>query len=54
VGDIPTELKTYVEEHYTIGPVVDRDFWNGKRASMVIDKGPCEFSPLNLIARTIY
>ena len=45
MGDIPTELKRDVEERFTIGPVVDRDFWNGKRASMDIDRGPCEFHP---------
>ncbi|KAG9228229.1 kinase-like domain-containing protein [Amylocarpus encephaloides] len=42
VGDIPAELKRVVEERFTIGPVVDRDFWNGKRASMTIDRGPWE------------
>ncbi|TVY39560.1 Altered inheritance of mitochondria protein, mitochondrial [Lachnellula subtilissima] len=42
VGDIPAELKRVVEERFTIGPVVDRDFWNGKRASMAIDRGPWE------------
>lgn len=43
MGDIPTELKRTVKKRYTIGPVVDRDFWNGKRASMAIDRGPCKF-----------
>ncbi|MCJ1357536.1 MAG: Phosphotransferase enzyme [Icmadophila ericetorum] len=42
VGDISAELKRVVEERFTIGPVVDRDFWNGKRASMAIDRGPWE------------
>jgi len=45
VGDIPAELKRVVEERFTIGPVVDRDFWNGKRVSMAIDRGPCKFNP---------
>jgi hypothetical protein len=45
VGDISAELKRDVEERFTIGPVVDRDFWNGKRASIAIDRGPCEFNP---------
>ncbi|MCJ1478981.1 Phosphotransferase enzyme [Lambiella insularis] len=39
VGNISAELKGVVEKRFTIGPVVDRDFWNGKRASMAIDKG---------------
>ncbi|CZR51218.1 probable FMP29 Found in Mitochondrial Proteome [Phialocephala subalpina] len=42
VGDIPAELKTGVEERFVIGPVVDRDFWHGERASMDIDRGPWE------------
>ncbi|TVY26231.1 Altered inheritance of mitochondria protein, mitochondrial [Lachnellula hyalina] len=42
VGDISADLKRVVEERFTIGPVVDRDFWNGKRASMAIDRGPWE------------
>jgi hypothetical protein len=45
VGDISAELKRVVEERFTIGPVVDRDFWNGKRASMAIDRGPCKINP---------
>lgn len=44
VGGIPPELKKYAKEHYTIGPVVHRDFWNGERASMVIDRGPCKYT----------
>ena len=51
VGNIPTELKLYAEERFVIGPVVDRDFWSGKRASMAIDRGPCEFDPLALKMR---
>ncbi|KAH6690267.1 kinase-like domain-containing protein [Leptodontidium sp. MPI-SDFR-AT-0119] len=42
VGDISAELKGVVEKRFVIGPVVDRDFWNGKRASMAIDRGPWE------------
>ncbi|KAH9220296.1 kinase-like domain-containing protein [Leptodontidium sp. 2 PMI_412] len=30
VGDISAELKGVVEKRFVIGPVVDRDFWNGK------------------------
>ncbi|TVY81629.1 Altered inheritance of mitochondria protein, partial [Lachnellula suecica] len=40
VGDISAHLKGVVEKRFSIGPVVDRDFWNGKRASMAIDRGP--------------
>ncbi len=42
MGNIPVELKRVVEERFVIGPVVDRHFWNGKRASMAIDRGPCK------------
>ncbi|KAL2076086.1 hypothetical protein VTL71DRAFT_1029 [Oculimacula yallundae] len=40
VGDISAQLKEDVEKRFSIGPVVDRDFWDGKRASMAIDRGP--------------
>ncbi|CAD6448374.1 ea77e627-0550-48d3-b66d-8400f355dfdf [Sclerotinia trifoliorum] len=40
VGDVPTELKRAVAERFVIGPVVDRDFWDRRRASMDIDRGP--------------
>lgn len=46
MGDIPIQLKRDIEERFTIGPVVDRDFWNGKRASMTIDRGPCRSNQL--------
>ncbi|KAE9365715.1 phosphotransferase enzyme family protein [Stipitochalara longipes BDJ] len=42
VGDIPAELKIVVEERFAIGPLVDRDFWHGKRATMATDRGPWE------------
>ncbi|TVY47711.1 Altered inheritance of mitochondria protein, mitochondrial [Lachnellula occidentalis] len=42
VGDISAESKRVVEERFVIGPVVDRDFWKGERASMAIDRGPWE------------
>ncbi|KAF7879090.1 hypothetical protein EAF04_000290 [Stromatinia cepivora] len=42
VGDVPADLKRVVAERFAIGPVVDRDFWNGKRASMATDRGPWE------------
>ena len=45
VSDIPIELKRDVEERFTIGPIINRDPWNGKRASMAIDRGPCKFNP---------
>jgi hypothetical protein len=39
VGDILPHLKRVVEERFVIGPVAERDFWNGERASMAIAKG---------------
>ncbi len=38
MGGIPAELKRVIEERFSIRPIVDRDFWNGKRASMAIDR----------------
>ncbi len=49
MGDISAELKGIVEERFALGPIVDRDFWNGKRASMAIDRGPCRFEPFTFV-----
>lgn len=42
-NDIPTELKDQVSKTFTIGPTVDRDFWNKERSTMDISRGPCTF-----------
>ncbi|KAK0109425.1 Phosphotransferase enzyme [Cadophora gregata] len=39
VGDIPADMKEIVQRRFVIGPVVDRDYWNGERAFMAIDRG---------------
>ncbi len=41
-SDLPLALKKEVEERFTIGPVVDHVFWRKERASMPIDRGPCQ------------
>jgi hypothetical protein len=42
IGEVPQSLKEEVENRFVIGPVVDRGFWHRERASMDIDRGPCE------------
>jgi hypothetical protein len=43
VSDAPVELKERVSKMFTIGPSVDRGFWNKERSTMNIDRGPCTF-----------
>ncbi|KAH8811076.1 kinase-like domain-containing protein [Xylogone sp. PMI_703] len=40
LGNVSVKLKREVEERFVIGPVVDAEFWVGKRASMAVDRGP--------------
>ena len=44
VGDVSPDLKKDVKKHFVIGPVANREFWNGERASLTINRGPCEFT----------
>ncbi|KAI1427543.1 kinase-like domain-containing protein [Xylaria sp. FL1777] len=39
-GNASTSLAAEVEDRYVIGPVADRDFWDGERKTMAIDRGP--------------
>lgn len=41
-GDFSEEIKEEVRKRFVIGPVVDRSFWDGERATMDINRGPCE------------
>lgn len=43
-SEAPAELKEKVSKTFTIGPTVDRDFWNKERSAMDISRGPCRFS----------
>jgi uridine phosphorylase len=43
IGALPQSLKDVVKDRFVIGPVVDQDFWHRERASMDIDRGPCQF-----------
>jgi hypothetical protein len=43
VSDMPVELKDRVSKMFTIGPSVDRGFWNKERSAMDISRGPCKF-----------
>ena len=36
------ELKNQVNKKFSIGPTVDRGFWNKERSSMQISRGPCK------------
>lgn len=39
------EVKSDVKKRFSIGPVVDKDFWSKERSVMNIDRGPCMLSP---------
>lgn len=41
ISETSTELKEKVSKTYTIGPTVDRGFWNKERSMMDISRGPC-------------
>jgi len=41
LSNVPSEVKRKVSTQFTIGPVVDRDFWIKERSKMDIDRGPC-------------
>jgi hypothetical protein len=43
INDAPTELKEKVSKRFTIGPSVERGFWNKERSTIDIDRGPCMF-----------
>jgi hypothetical protein len=42
IGEVPDSIKKVVEDRFVIGPVVDQGFWHRERASMSINRGPCE------------
>lgn len=33
-------------KHFSIGPLTTSELWNGVRADMKLDRGPCEYSTL--------
>ena len=41
MNDTSPEVKSEVEKRFSIGPVVERDFWTKERSVMDIDRGPC-------------
>lgn len=40
-GDVPLEVKSDVTQRFSIGPVVERGFWDKERSIMDVDRGPC-------------
>lgn len=46
-NDSTRELKEKVSKTYTIGPSVDRGFWNKERSTMKISQGPCMSQPIH-------
>lgn len=42
VGNVSQSLKDQVKSRFVIGPVAHKRFWDGERARMTIDRGPCE------------
>ena len=41
ISETSAELKEKVSKTYTIGPTVDRGFWNKERSTIDISRGPC-------------
>lgn len=41
ISETSADLKEKVSKMYTIGPIVDRGFWNKERSTMDISRGPC-------------
>jgi hypothetical protein len=41
-SDVPQSQRKEVESRFVIGPVSNNDFWDKERASLAIDRGPCE------------
>lgn len=50
-SDASQSQRKEVESFFLIGPVSNNDFWDKERASLGIDRGPCEtrYSPSNVI-----
>lgn len=44
VSDASPEVKIEVNKRFSIGPVVERDFWSKEGSIMDIDRGPCTLS----------
>jgi hypothetical protein len=47
-GGISHPHKQQLEERFVIGPVMNNDFWDERRACLEIDRGPCRSNFLNL------
>ncbi|KAE8356230.1 kinase-like domain-containing protein [Aspergillus coremiiformis] len=46
ISDVPLELKEKVSKLFTIGPSVEREFWQKERSKMEVNRGPW-LSPLD-------
>lgn len=44
IGEVPKLLKQVVATRFVIGPVADREFWREERATMSVDRGPCQYT----------
>ncbi|EFQ98851.1 phosphotransferase enzyme family protein [Nannizzia gypsea CBS 118893] len=40
MNDVSPEIKSEVKKRFSLGPVVERDFWSKERSIMNIDRGP--------------
>jgi hypothetical protein len=41
-SDVPQSQRKEVESRFVLGPVSNNDFWDKERASLAINRGPCE------------
>ncbi|KKZ65771.1 hypothetical protein EMCG_08420 [[Emmonsia] crescens] len=50
MNDASPEVKSDVKKRFSIGPVVDRDFWSKERSVMNIDRGPWKLAQDYVVA----
>jgi hypothetical protein len=43
-----TQLNTVLTEQYALGPLTEAKLWEGERAAMKLDRGPCKLPETNL------
>jgi hypothetical protein len=52
-GDAPTKLPPSLIDKFAIGPLTQAVLWEGERATMALDRGPCKLILLAWIAMSL-
>lgn len=45
IGNLPKEIDTSHITKFALGPLNQAVLWEGERAKMVLDRGPCKLKP---------